>query len=113
MAIFPSLASLFLIRLDFSEPAQPSGTLYDVLSTTLRRRKACQVPLKTLNINHCILTTNLGNALRKLVPEFRWSDEGASFDEVDGFPDIMEDTEGQLAEDIVNYIQNEWWENDW
>jgi hypothetical protein len=88
--IFPRLASLFLIELDFGEPAQPSGTLYGVLSTTLRRRKACKVPLKMLNIQYGSITTNLANALGKLVPEFLWSrEEWPPFDEFDDLPDVM------------------------
>jgi hypothetical protein len=90
MPIFPRLASLFLIMLYFGEPAQPSGTLFGVLSTTLRRRKACKVPLKELNIEHCSITTNQANALGKLVPEFLCSWEDCpSFDEFDDLPDVM------------------------
>jgi hypothetical protein len=113
MPIFPRLASLFSTMLDFGEPAQPSGTLYGVLSTTLRRRKACKVPLKTLNIDHCIITTNLANALGKLVPEFLWNDERASFDEFNNLSDVMEDTdtENQWGDYLVNFTQTEWWEN--
>jgi hypothetical protein len=68
MPIFPRLTSLFLMRLDFGEPAHCPGVLYDTLSTTLRRRKACKVPLKMLGIDHCIITTNRANALGRARP---------------------------------------------
>ncbi|KAI0290891.1 hypothetical protein BC826DRAFT_1024757, partial [Russula brevipes] len=78
--IFPRLTSLFLMRLDFGEPTHSPG-VYDVLSTMLRRRKACKVPLKTLGIDRCIITTDRANALGELVPEFLWNgDEGLSSD---------------------------------
>jgi hypothetical protein len=87
--IFPSLTSLFLMKLDFGRPTHPSGTLHGVLSIALRRRKTCEVPLKTLSINRCVITTDLANALGKLVPEFLWNGgEGPSFDEFDEFGDL-------------------------
>jgi hypothetical protein len=68
--IFPKLTSLFLKNLDFCEPAHRPDALYDALSTMLRRRRACKVPLKMLRIDNCFITTNRANALGKLVPEF-------------------------------------------
>jgi hypothetical protein len=68
--IFPELTSLCLKDLDFSEPDRYRDSLYDLLSTMLRRRRACKVPLKMLRIGHSLITTNRANALGKLVPEF-------------------------------------------
>jgi hypothetical protein len=67
--IFPKLTSLCLRNLDLREPAHP-GALYCVLSAVLRRRRACEVPLQMLRIDHCFITTRRVNALGKLVPEF-------------------------------------------
>jgi hypothetical protein len=104
MPIFPRLTSLFLMNLDFGEPASP-GVLYDALSTTLQRRKACKVPLKMLGIDDCTITTNRANALEELVPEFLWNgDEGASSDESD-YSDDLSDMNTEEREDW------EWWEN--
>jgi hypothetical protein len=97
--IFPKLTSLFLNDLDFSEPNyHPDAVyVYEVLSTMLRRRRACEVPLRMLRIYNCIVTTNRANALGKLVPEFAWhrdgnesESEGSSLDESDDFADLSD-----------------------
>ncbi|KAI0290882.1 hypothetical protein BC826DRAFT_517418 [Russula brevipes] len=117
MPIFPRLTSLFLMWLDFGEPAHPPG-VYDVLSTMLRRRKACKVPLKRLSIDRCTITTNRANALGELVPEFHWNgDEGASSDESDDSDDFSDvtgmGTEDRWEEYFVGSAQVEWqWEDD-
>jgi hypothetical protein len=129
MPIFPKLTSLFLLKLDFGETVHHPGVLYDVLCTTLRRRKACKVPLKMLGIDHCTITTNRANALGKLVPEFIWNgDEGTSLGESDDFNDFSDvgdyvDDEDRLGDYVgdgdrwedyfVGCTQTEWewWEN--
>jgi hypothetical protein len=93
--IFPELTSLFVKDLDFSEPGHHPDALYDALSTMLRRRRACEVPLKMLRIYNCIVTTNRANALGKLVPEFARNgneseSEGSSLDESDDFDDLSD-----------------------
>ncbi|KAI0289294.1 hypothetical protein BC826DRAFT_1177413 [Russula brevipes] len=88
--ISPKLMSLFLSNMNFCGPAHHPGALYDTLSTMLRRRRACKVPLKMLIIDDCIITTDRANALGALVPEFvqHWNEsEGSSLDESDDFDD--------------------------
>jgi hypothetical protein len=90
MPIFPKLTFLFLRDLNFGEPAPRSEALYDALLTTLRRRRACKVPLKMLRIDSSI-STNRVNALGKLVPEFlRNGHKVASLDEFDEFGDLSD-----------------------
>jgi hypothetical protein len=93
--IFPELTSLFLKDLDFCEPAHHPDALYDVLSTMLRRRSACKVPLKMLRFDRCFITTSRANALGKLVPDFiqhetRNVSDGSSLDESDDFGDLSD-----------------------
>jgi hypothetical protein len=111
MPIFPRLTSLFLTKLDLGGPTHRSGILHDFLSIALRRRKACKVPLKTLSINRCVTTTDLANALGKLVPEFLWNgDEDPSFDEFDDFGGLsgVMDTEDRWGGYLAGSSQAEW-----
>jgi hypothetical protein len=87
--IFPKLTSLFLNNVGICEPAHP-GTLRDILSPVLRRRRACEVPLKILRIGHCFITPNRANALRKLVPECVRFGYEASPDEYDDLVDLSD-----------------------
>ncbi|KAI0280964.1 hypothetical protein BC826DRAFT_975018 [Russula brevipes] len=68
--IFPKLTSLCLKNLDFGRPTHHPDPIYGALSNMLRWRRACEVPLKMLRMDHCFITTNRTDALRKLVPEF-------------------------------------------
>ncbi|KAI0289297.1 hypothetical protein BC826DRAFT_1107155 [Russula brevipes] len=88
--IFPKLTSLLLKDQDLCEPAHGRGALDDALSTMLRRRRACMVPLKMLRIEDCFITTKRANALGKLVPEFVQHGnklDSSSLDESDDFDD--------------------------
>jgi len=79
MPIFPSVP---VINEAVGEPAHRPGVLYDALSTTLQRRKACEAPLKMLCISHFIITTNRTNDLGKLVSEFLSNGGEGLFDEL-------------------------------
>jgi hypothetical protein len=73
------------------KPAHRPGVLYDALSTLLRWRRACKVPLKTLSIDSCVITTTLAKALGKLVLEFlQKGHKVASLDEFDDFGDLSD-----------------------
>jgi hypothetical protein len=114
--IFPKLTSLSLRNLDFGdELGDRPAVLFDSLSTALRRRRACKVPLKMLGIDHCIVTTNRANVLRKLVPEFvRHGHEGSSLGEFDDFGYFLDvGTEDRWGDYYVGSTQAEWewWEN--
>ncbi|KAI0289299.1 hypothetical protein BC826DRAFT_1107158 [Russula brevipes] len=90
--IFPKLTSLILKNLDFSESAHHRDVLYGVLSTMLRRRMACEVPLKMLRMDHCFITADRADALGALVPEFveHGYDSETTFGDSDDF-DAFED----------------------
>ncbi|KAI0284063.1 hypothetical protein BC826DRAFT_170889 [Russula brevipes] len=109
--IFPNLASLSLRNLDFGDKlGDRPGVLFDALSIMLRRRRACKVPLKMLGIDHCIVTTNRANALRKLVPEFvRHGYEGSSLDEFDDFGYFLDvGSEDRWGDYSFGSTQAEW-----
>jgi hypothetical protein len=112
--IFPKLTSLFLMNLDFREPTHCPGVLYDALSTMLRRRRACKVPLKTLSIDYCMITTDHVNALGKLVPEILGKgyrrDEGSLLDDFGDFldySDVGTEDSDQMGDYYVGSTQAE------
>jgi hypothetical protein len=87
--IFPKLTSLSLRNLDFDEPGDRPPVLFDALSTTLRRRRACDVPLKMLRFD-CFIWPNRATSLRKLVPKFVQQGHEASPDGYDDFVDLSD-----------------------
>jgi hypothetical protein len=101
--IFPNLTALSLVRLDFSENKHPSGVLFNVIERGLQqRRSARRAPLKTLNIESCIISTKRAMALKKLVQEFDW-------DRVEGYMDDFEDF--QVGEYDSDFIEGGRWED--
>jgi hypothetical protein len=97
---FPKLTSLFIKGLDFCEPDHHPDALYDVLSTMLRRRRTCKIPLKMLRFDYCIVTTNRANALRKLVPEFAQHGYGPN--------DSSPDESGDWSDLSVGSTEDRW-----
>jgi len=109
--IFPKLTSLLLTNLEFCEPAHLPGTLYDVLSTTLQRRRAFKVPLKMLRINDCSIATKRANALGELVPEFvQHGCEASVLDQFDNFGDLSDVSIQDRWEASITQAEWEWWE---
>ncbi|KAI0289295.1 hypothetical protein BC826DRAFT_631265 [Russula brevipes] len=109
--IFPKLTSLFLTNLEFCEPAHLPGTLYDVLSTMLRRRSAFKVPLKMLRIDDCSIATKRANALGELVPEFvQHGCEASVLNQFDNFGDLSDVSIQDRWEASITQAEWEWWE---
>jgi len=109
---FPKLTSLLLENLDFGAHLPPSGSLYDTLVNTLRRRKENNTPLKTLCVDRCVISTKRANCLKRHVGELRWDrDEGVSYydgwDDYDYSSDLIE-TGGRLEDYFVGSTQAEW-----
>lgn len=82
---FPKLEYLSVGMLDVNEQSVPiASEVYDMIATPLQRRKAYNVPLKTLNLARCGICTKHADALKELVQEFCWDgDEGESEADLD------------------------------
>jgi len=103
VAPFPQLTSLLLENLDFGSAVIQYGVLYYVIAYVLRRRRANDMPLNVLGIDHCVITPDRAKGLKRYVRELRWdgdegvpfkgwdSDEGLSFDEWDSDESISID----------------------
>ena len=100
---FPKLTSLSLENLDLGSAVTQYGVLYYVIAYVLRRRRANNMPLNMLGIDHCVITPDRAKGLKRYVQELRWdgdegvpfkgwdSDEGPSFDEWDSDESISID----------------------
>jgi F-box-like len=113
---FPKLTSLLLENLDFGISMPYSGVLGDLLINTLRRRKVdCNTPVKTLTVDHCVITVKRANSLKKHVEKFSWDgEEGPEYsyddwEDYDYSSDFLETTE-RLEDYFHGTSQAEW---DW
>jgi len=69
---FPELTTLLLENLNFGADLLHGGVLYDVLADTLRRRKENYMPLKTLRVDRCAVSTQRMSCMKRHVRELRW-----------------------------------------
>jgi len=81
---FPKLTSLLLENLDSGYPMDQYGILYDVIAYVLRWRRENSMSLNVLGLDHCVITPDRVNSLKKYVQELRWDgDEGIPSEEWD------------------------------
>jgi len=69
---FPKLRTLLLEDLQFGGVLPHFSFLYNVLASTLRRRKESETPLRKLCFYRCVISTRQVNCLRRLVRELCW-----------------------------------------
>ena len=99
---FPKLTSLLLDNLDFGCAISRRRVLYDVFVCILRRRRANNMPLNMLRVDHCVITPDRAKGLKRYVQELCWDgDEGHSLEEwdsdegvsIDEWPDEVEESD--------------------
>jgi hypothetical protein len=75
--LFPKLKFLEVSKQKFVEGKDnPSGILFDVFERGLQQRMAAsEVPLKSLCVSRCDISTERANDLRKLVQYFHWDED--------------------------------------
>jgi len=82
--IFPKLASLLLESLDFAGGVPGLGVLYDLILSAVQQRKANEMPLTTLCIDHAVIEEKQAKALEKVVCDFRWDQDEVYYDDEEG-----------------------------
>jgi len=103
ITLFPKLTSLLLDNLDFGCAISRRRVLYDVFVCILRRRRANNMPLNMLRVDHCVITPDRAKGLKRYVQELCWDrDEGHSLEEwdsdegvsIDEWPGEVEEWDG-------------------
>jgi hypothetical protein len=119
---FPKLTSLLLENLNFNiaVPYFVTGTgmLGDTLINILRRRRTdSKTPVKTLTVDHCVITASRASGMQKQVEDFIWDgDEGPrpavysydDWDDEDYSSDEFIETGARLEDYFVGTTQTEW-----